>query len=239
MNIKDLFSRAMSAFKKTSDSTKAYNDLNEGKQIVYSPKSDRYTYGNQQDTDYNKNWTPETKEEKETLSPQGYFRVGERAEAKEQLKSGIFESALNKARAEDKERIAKLKEEGKRGRKTSEKKLEEQARQEADKQFDEEYNEKQVSVDSTAIAKIDYDPKSEGLKVRFVGGDKDYFFPAVPLEVVQQWLKAPSKGEFFRQKIFDQYSMYGSDHRKKTGIEQAGIKKYMKSYFKANKGKWN
>lgn len=224
MGINDLFSRVMSAFKQKSDSTKAYNELNEGKKISYAPKSDRYTFGNQQDTDYNKNWKPETPEEKETLSPEGFFRVGERKEAKEIIRKDIFEAALNRAKKENPT--------------ASKKKLERLANEEADKQFEDNYKEKQVSVNSTAIANIDYDPKSEGLKVRFVGGDKDYFFPAVPLEVIQAWLKAPSKGEFFRQKIFDQYSMYGSNHRRKTPTEQKGIQKYMQAYFKTNKNKW-
>ena len=229
MGINDLFSRVMSAFRNTSDSTKVYNQVNEGKKITYSPKSDRYTFGNQQDTDYNKNWKPETPEEKKTLSPQGYFRVGERKEARETLKKDIFQSALDRIRNENKHAsdesqvIANPKKE---------------AEKEAEAILNDEYNEKQVSVDSTAIANIDYDPKSEGLKVRFVGGNKDYFFPAVPLEVVQAWLKAPSKGEFFRQKIFDQYSMYGSNHRRKTPTEQKGIQKYMQAYFKTNKNKW-
>ena len=200
--------------------------------------SDRYTYENKEDNKYDKKWTPKTKEEKETLSPHGYYRQGDRESEKKSLMSGIFNAALNRAKNEDQERVNKLKSEGKEARRTSNKKLTEIAEKEAEEQFNNEYREKQISVPSTAIKNIQYDPDTEGLTAQFASSGKKYFYPAVPLELVQALMKAPSKGEFFMANIHDQYSIYGKDHSKKDKKQQKGIKSYMKSYYKNNKGKW-
>ena len=229
MNIlKQLFRTAL----QKSNSKKAYERLDKGKKINIAPKSDRYTYSNQEDTQYDRDWIPATSEDRKTLSPEGYYRVGDRAEKKQELKDGIFNSALarayRKAEAEGKEKSEAIAE----------------ARKEANDIFDKEYNEKQISIDSTAIANIDYDPKTEGLWVRFQGGNKKYFYPGVPLELVQAWVKSPSKGEFFMSKIHDQYTMnkghkpvglsttYGDMNKKQVN---QWFKKYTKKYNKSNK----
>lgn len=95
-----------------------------------------------------------------------------------------------------------------------------------------------TSVSSTAIDRIKYDPDTEGLNVKFTSGSKSYFYPAVPLELIQAFLKASSKGKFFMANIHDQYSMYGKDHSKKNKKQQSAVRRYMKSYYKNNKGKW-
>ena len=94
------------------------------------------------------------------------------------------------------------------------------------------------SVSSSALSNVKYDPDTEALNVKFNGSGKHYFYPAVPLELVQGLLKAASKGEFFMANIHDQYSMYGRNHSKKNRKQQGGIRKYMKSYIKNNKGRW-
>ena len=236
--LSEIFKRALSPFTNNSNSQQAYNDLEEGKKISLNMNSDRYTYENKEDNKYDKKWTPKTKEEKETLSPRGYYRQGDRESEKKSLMSGIFNAALNRAKNEDQERVNKLKSEGKKARRTSNKKLTEMAEKEAEEQFNNEYREKQISVPSTAIKNIKYDPKTELLRVKFSSGNKTYDYPAVPLELVQALMKAPSKGEFFMANIHDQYSMYGKDHSKKDKKQQKGIKTYMKSYYKNNKGKW-
>ena len=233
-----IFKRALSPFTNKSNSQQAYNDLEEGKKISLNMNSDRYTYGNREDNKYDKKWTPKTKEEKETLSPRGYYRQGDRESERKSIMSGIFNAALNRAKNEDQERVNKLKSEGKKARKTSNKKLTEIAEKEAEEQFNNEYREKQISVPSTAIKNIQYDPKNELLKVKFTSGNKAYDYPDVPLELVQALMKAPSKGEFFMANIHDQYSIYGKDHRRKDKKQQQSIKKYIKSYIKNNKGKW-
>ena len=233
-----IFKRALSPFTNKSNSQQAYNDLEEGKKISLNMNSDRYTYGNREDNKYDKKWTPKTKKEKETLSPSGYYRQGDRESERKSIMSGIFNAALNRAKNEDQERVNKLKSEGKKARKTSNKKLTEIARKEAEEQFNNEYREKQISIPSTAIKNIKYDPKTELLRVKFSSGNKTYDYPGVPMELVEALMKAPSKGEFFMKNIHDQYSMYGKDHSKKNKKQQSAIRKYMKSYVKNNKGKW-
>ena len=88
------------------------------------------------------------------------------------------------------------------------------------------------------IKNIQYDPKTELLRVKFSSGNKTYDYPGVPLELVEALMKAPSKGEFFMANIHDQYSMYGKDHSKKNKKQQTAIRKYMKSYVKDNKNNW-
>lgn len=134
MELKDIFRKALSPFMNKSDSKEAYDMLDQGQAISVTPKSDRYTYNNQEDTNYDKSWTPKTDTEKKTLSPEGYHRVGERDEKKAELQGDMD-----------------------------------------DKDFNEAYKEKQISVDSTAISNITYDPKDEGLKVKFKGSGKEYF----------------------------------------------------------------
>lgn len=197
MELKDIFRKALSPFMNKSDSKEAYDMLDQGQAISVAPKSDRYTYNNQEDTNYDKSWTPKTDTEKKTLSPEGYHRAGERDEKKAELQGDMN-----------------------------------------DEDFNEAYKEKQISVDSTAISNITYDPKDEGLKVKFKGSGKEYFYPGVPLETVQAFLKAPSKGEYFMNNIHDQYSMYGKDHSRKGKSQQKAVKKYMKSYYKQNKNMW-
>ena len=195
MSIKDIFSNTIK---------RAYKRLDEGKEITISPKSDRYTYDFQEDTNCDKNWKPETAEEKKTLSPAGYFR-------RDELESVKKERGINK----DNEDL---------------------------------YNKKQISIPSTAIASINYDPDTGGLTVKFQGNSKSYFYPAVPLELVQALLKAPSKGEFFMANIHDQYTM-NPGHRPVGQSDTYGnmgkkavskfFKKYKKAYKKNNKGKWS
>ena len=112
---------------------------------------------------------------------------------------------------------------------------EETAKKKADEQFKDQYSETQISVPSTAIADIRYNPKSEGLNVKFQGGKTSYFYPRVPLELIQRWMKAPSKGEFFMRNIHDQYSIFGKNHRKKSDSQHKGMRVYEKSYKAKNK----
>lgn len=237
MNIKNLFKDILGKFK-TGNAEEAGSRLDEGKNINVDMRSERYTYGDANGTDYMGNtrsqgyrgrkdldWKPTTELEKQTLSPEGYYRIGERAEQKDSRLQDIF-----------KRELAKVQEEKGHKRATAKDKLEAQTN--ANREFDTEYNEKQVSVPSTALKSIKYNPKSEALTVRFAGSGKEYFYPAVPLELVQALLKAPSKGEFFLKNIHDQYSMYGKDHSKKSKTQQNYIKKYQRAYNKTNKNKW-
>ena len=237
MNIKNLFKEVLGKFK-TSNAEDAGKRLDEGKNINVAMRSERYTYGDANGADYLGNardkayrgkkdlsWKPTTEIEKQTLSPKGYYRTRERAEQKESRLQNIFSRELEKVKSENGHKKA-----------TAKDRLE--ATNNVNREFDTEYNEKQVSIPSTALKSIKYNPKSEALTVRFAGSGKEYFYPAVPLELVQALLKAPSKGEFFLKNIHDQYSMYGKDHSKKSKTQQNYIKKYQRAYNKANKNKW-
>ena len=56
-------------------------------------------------------------------------------------------------------------------------------------------------IDSTAIESFEYDPKSSVLTIWFKNGEKGYDFPDVPKSVVEKFIAAPSKGEFYHQVI--------------------------------------
>lgn len=65
------------------------------------------------------------------------------------------------------------------------------------------------NINSTAIERIKYNPKSKIAQVWFVGGDgTGYAFPKVPKEKVEEWLRARSKGEFYNSDI-KQYAEKG------------------------------
>ncbi len=59
-------------------------------------------------------------------------------------------------------------------------------------------------IDSSAIASIGYDPDREELEVEFTSGNVYRYF-AVPEDVYEDLLRAPSKGRFFGSSIRGQY----------------------------------
>lgn len=61
-----------------------------------------------------------------------------------------------------------------------------------------------MRVDSTAIAEIDYTPEHGKLFVTFQDGD-EYVYVGVPERVREAFMRAPSKGRFFRRIIRDRY----------------------------------
>ena len=61
-----------------------------------------------------------------------------------------------------------------------------------------------IRVVSSAISAVGYEPKTMLMKVRFVGGNT-YDFCRVPQSVVDRFMKAPSKGDFYNSHIRDRY----------------------------------
>ena len=59
-------------------------------------------------------------------------------------------------------------------------------------------------VTSSSIHSIGYDEPSQTLEVKFVHG-RVYQYADVALEVFEQFLQAPSKGQFFQDEIRDAY----------------------------------
>jgi hypothetical protein len=195
--------------------------LDEGKTVTLkAPKSERYTYlPNVTGTKTLAGFKPKTKEEKDTLSPIGFFRVGELEEQRNQK----IAEAIKKAAAQ-------------LGRKKLTKGQEKLVRMQAESE--QPYTQ---DVPSTAIEKVKYDPKTESLYVNFVGGKKTYWYPRVPKEKVQEMMAAPSKGEYFMQNIHDQYSvnyqLHGNHNPENTNTSNRHIKNYYRKMQRAyNKG---
>jgi hypothetical protein len=57
---------------------------------------------------------------------------------------------------------------------------------------------------STAIRFISYDEDTERLSVTFVTGRR-YLYEGVPVDVYEDFLRAPSRGGFFNAEIRDRY----------------------------------
>lgn len=66
---------------------------------------------------------------------------------------------------------------------------------------------KETSVASSAIDKINYNPKTGDLDIKYKSGKKEYRFPKVPAEVVKEFLDSPSKGKYLAYIIKPRYSI--------------------------------
>jgi len=195
--------------------------LNAGKKVtIKAPKSERYTYlPNLAGKAYEK-FKPETREEKDTLSPIGFFRQGE-----------IDEERNKKIAEKIKEAAAQL------GRKKLTKGQEKLVTAQA--QSEQMYTQ---DVPSTAIKKMKYDPKTKELWVTFQGSNKKYWYPRVPKEKIEEMMSAPSKGEYFMNNIHDQYSvnyqLHGNHNPQNNKNANSKVaKNYYKKMEKAyNKG---
>ena len=190
--------------------------LNNDKTItINSPKSERYTYLPGTAGKWLEKFKPETREEKDTLSPVGFFRQGE---IDEQRQKKIADH-INKAAADlGRKKLTK----------GQEALVTKQAQQEAMITQD---------IPSTAIKKIKYDPKTQELYVTFQGSSKKYWYPRVPKEKVEELMEAPSKGEYFLKNIHDQYSvnyqLHGNHNPQNNKIANKNIRNYYKKMRKS------
>jgi hypothetical protein len=178
---------------------------------ISNPKSERYTYlPGITGTKFLKNFKPQSREEKDTLSPIGFFRVGE-----------IDEQKNKKIAEQIKKAAADL------GRKKLTKGQEQLVRKQAEQEqmFTQD-------VPSTAIKKLKYDPKTEELYVTFQGSNKKYWYPNVPKEKVEEMMAAPSKGEYFMQNIHDQHSVNYQLHKTHKHQDYLGSNRQIKKYYK-------
>ena len=223
--ISNIFGKLKDKFNNTSSSNIEENDklkqsLNAGKTIsIKAPKSERYTYYAGLAGKKLEKFRPETQEEKDTLSPIGFFRTGERdSEAQKKIQERIKAAASMMQQKEltpDQEKLVTA-----------------QAQQEQPFTQD---------IPSTAIKKLKYDPKTKELFVTFNGSNKKYWYPNVPKEKVEELMEAPSKGEYFLKNIHDQYSvnyqLHGNHKPENTRTSNRHIKNYYKKMQKAyNKG---
>ena len=65
---------------------------------------------------------------------------------------------------------------------------------------------KEISVDSTAVETIGYNPKNGNLDIQYTSGNTKYRYPNVPPEVVTEFLDSPSKGKYLYYVIRPKYS---------------------------------
>lgn len=196
--------------------------LNDNKTItINSPKSERYTYLPGTAGKWLSKFTPETREEKDTLSPIGFFRVGEReTERQKKVAERIRAAASLMGRDELTPDQAEL--------------VTKQAEREMPYTQD---------IPSTAIKKMKYDPRTKELWVTFQGSNKKYWYPRVPKEKIEEMMAAPSKGEYFLNNIHDQYSvnyqLHGTHSPQSNKASNRAIKniykKMQKTYSKGMK----
>ena len=223
--VSNIFGKLKDRFTNTSSSNidekdKIKQSLDAGKTIkINTPKSERYTYYAGLAGKKLEKFRPETQEEKDTLSPIGFFRTGERdAEAQKKIQERIKSAASmmnQKELTPDQEKLVT-------------------AQAQREQPFTQD-------IPSTAIKKLKYDPKTQELYVTFQGSNKKYWYPRVPKEKVEALMEAPSKGEYFLKNIHDQYSvnyqLHGNHKPENNRASNRAIKNYYKKMQKSyNKG---
>lgn len=202
--------------------SKIDNALSSNKTItINSPKSERYTYLPGTAGKWLEKFKPESKEEKDTLAPIGFFRVGE------------IDNERQKKIAERIRAAASL---------MNQKELtpEQEKLVTAQAQREQMYTQ---DIPSTAIKKMKYDPRTKELWVTFQGSNKKYWYPRVPKEKIEEMMAAPSKGEYFLNNIHDQYSvnyqLHGTHSPQSNKASNRAIKniykKMQKTYSKGMK----
>ena len=214
--VNDVFKKLMTKFNGVSpedilSQAEIEDSLNNNKTITLSnPKSERYTYLPGTAGKWLNKFSPKTKEEKDTLSPIGFFRVGEIDNERQKKIAERIKSAASMLGAKeltaDQEALVKA-----------------QAQQEQMYTQD---------VPSTAIKKLKYDPKTQELFVTFQGSNKKYWYPRVPKEKVEELMQAPSKGEYFMQNIHDQYSVNFQNHKTHSPESNNFSNRQIKNYYK-------
>lgn len=212
----NIFDKLKTKFKGTSpqnieQQSKIDEALNANKTVTIKvPKSERYTYLPNVTGKALEKFKPQTQEEKDTLSPIGFFRQGE------------IDTERNKKIAEHiKKAAADL------GRKKLTKGQEALVKKQAESE--QMYTQ---DVPSTAIKKLKYDPKTESLYVTFVGGKKAYWYPNVKKEEVEALMAAPSKGEHFMKYIHDQHSVNYQLHGNHNPQNNIDSNKAIRNYYK-------
>lgn len=213
------FSNALNSIKQSSNdrktSEKMTDAMKSGRTITLNqPKSQRFTFVKQIADDSPKlhNFKIKTEAEKQSLSPAGFFRIGELPAERERLTERREKAAADKLGhdlTEDQKELVKLQAE------------------------DVPVNE--AEIPSTAIKKIKYNPKTQALYVTFVGSNKKYFYPRVPQKRIEELMEAPSKGEYFIRNIHDVYTLNPGHKPSNNQAKNKVVKNYykkMQKYYK-------
>ena len=221
--VSNIFAKLKDRFNNTSSTNveeqdKIKQSLDAGKTIkINTPKSERYTYYAGLAGKKLEKFKPETQEEKDTLSPIGFFRQGERqSEAQKKIQERIKSAASmlqQKELTPDQEKLVT-------------------AQAQREQPFTQD-------IPSTAIKKFKYDPKTEELYVTFQGSNKKYWYPRVPKEKIEEMMNAPSKGEYFMQNIHDQYSVNYQLHKNHNPQNNKTANKNIRNYYKKMQKAYN
>ena len=214
--LKDKFTNTSSSNIEENDKLK--QSLDAGKTIkINAPKSERYTYYAGLAGKKLEKFKPETQEEKDTLSPIGFFRTGERqSEAQKKIQERIKAAASMMQQKEltpDQEALVT-------------------AQAQREQPFTQD-------IPSTAIKKLKYDPKTQELYVTFQGSNKKYWYPRVPKEKIEELMEAPSKGEYFLKNIHDQYSVNYQLHGNHKPENNRNANKAIRNYYKKMQKSYN
>lgn len=201
------------------DNDELEKSIQAGKTVnISNPKSERYTFlPNLTSKKGFAKFKPETREEKDTLSPIGFFRVGEIDNERQKVLNEKIASAaklLGKDLTDEQKELVTL-----------------QAQQERMATQD---------IPSTAIKNVKYDPKTQELWVTFQGSNKKYWYPRVPAEKVEEMMQAPSKGEYFIKNIHDVYTVNPghrpeNNKRRNSKIARNYYRKMERAYRKGMK----
>ena len=214
--ISDIFGKLKTRFSGTSPQNIEQQDqidtaLQNDKTItIKDPKSERYTYLPGVTGKWLQRFEPKTREEKDTLSPIGFFRTGEIDENRqkkiaERIRAAASLMGAKELTPDQAELVTK------------------QAQRE--QMFTQD-------IPSTAIKKLKYDPKTQELFVTFNGSNKAYWYPRVPKEKIEEMMKAPSKGEYFLNNIHDQYSVNYQLHHTHSSAANRASNKAIKRFYK-------
>ena len=213
------FEEALHTQKQSSNSealqNKVTNAMNNGKTVtLQSPKSQRFTFNEhiaEQSPSLN-NFKPKTSAEKESLSPNGFFRIGEVGAERQALterKEKAAAESLGHELTEDQKEL-----------------IDNQASN---------VPVHEAEIPSTAIKTVKYNPKTQALFVTFAGSNKKYFYPRVPQAKIEELMKAPSKGEYFIKNIHDVYTLNPGHSSAKNKAKNKVVKNYykkMQKYYK-------
>lgn len=214
-SLKDKFNNTSSTNIEEQDKIK--KSLDAGKTIkINNPQSERYTFlPNLTSKKGFKNFKPETREEKDTLSPIGFFRQGEINDNRQKILNERIRAAASML-----------------GKKETD--LTEDQKELVTAQAQRERMSTQ-DIPSTALKTIKYDPDTQELWVTFQGGKKKYWYPRVPKEKIKELMNAPSKGEYFIKNIHDVYSVNPGHRSEENKRKNKAIRNYykkMQRYYK-------
>ena len=84
-------------------------------------------------------------------------------------------------------------------------------------------------LDSSAIRRVTYNPKTQKMNVQFVGTGKQYTFVGVPEDVYDDFINASSAGQFFNDNIKDDYIAEPSEFVSSVRFDRPGEDEFYES----------